>query len=89
MKMPIGCIIWDSSDPVTNTPLQLPFSIIYIVLSLEGLVCSSLVKTDDDLILYFSAYDNQRAYLGPMSGDSIDNLTPVSIQGNKVKSTNS
>lgn len=82
--------IWKSFDGKTFTYLRTLISPAFIrgCFYSEGLYRSSLVKTDEDLKFFFSAYDNQRTYLGLMSGDSIDNLTPVSIQGNRVNFSN-
>lgn len=49
----------------------------------EGLYRSSLIKDDEGYKVYFSAYDTSRTYLGVMSGNRMENIKPISIDGRK------
>lgn len=50
----------------------------------EGLYRSSIIKDNEGLKVFFSAYDLNKTYLGLMTGESIQSLRPTSINGRRV-----
>ena len=47
----------------------------------DGLYRSSLIRDDEGLKLYFSAYDDKRTRIGLMTGDTLDGLSVYSVNG--------
>lgn len=78
--------LWTSNDGKTFTFSRILLSPSYITGSFysEGLYRSSLIKDNKGLKVYFSAYDLNKTYIGLMTGESIQTLKPVSVNGRRV-----
>ena len=51
----------------------------------EGLYRTSLIKDNNGLKLYFSAFDREKTYIGLMEGNNVDNLKIADYSGKRVK----
>ena len=81
-----GLSLWRSSDSINFKFMKelLSPSCTYGSFYSDGLYRTSMIKDDIDLKLYFSAYDQERTYIGLMEGESLDDLEVTSIRGNNI-----
>jgi hypothetical protein len=73
--------LWKGSDGIHFSYLKtlLKPSLVYGSFYSDGLYRSSMIKVDNRYMVYFSAYDEKRTYIGLMRGTSLESMKVIDV----------